>query len=120
MKGIAPGTAIITATTVDGGYQAQCKVTVIQPVTGVRINASSVTLALGKSKTLVANVFPTDATNRKVKWSSSDSKVIEITSKGVATAKKAGTATVTVTTVDGSYGVKGFVTTAYASEIVSA
>ncbi len=103
MKGVAPGTAIITATTVDGGYQAQCKVTVIQPVTGVRINASSVTLALGKSKTLVANVFPSDATNKSVKWSSSDSKVVSITSKGVATAKAAGTATITVITVDGGF-----------------
>ncbi len=103
MKGVAPGTAIITATTVDGGYQAQCKVTVIQPVTGVRINASSVTLALGKSKTLVANVFPSDATNKSVKWSSSDSKVVSVTSKGVVTAKAAGTATVTVTTVDGGF-----------------
>ncbi len=103
IKGVAPGTAIITATTVDGGYQMQCKVTVIQPVTGVRINASSVTMAAGKSKTLVANVFPTNATNKKVNWSTSDKTIATVNSKGVVTALKAGSVTITATTVDGGF-----------------
>ncbi len=103
IKARKPGTAIITVTTVDGNYQKQCKVTVVQPVEGVRINASSVNLALGKSKTLVANVFPSDATNKAVTWKSSNKSVVTVSSKGVVTAKGAGNATITATTSDGGY-----------------
>lgn len=103
LKAHAPGTCVITVTSVDGNYQAQCKVTVIQPVTGVRISASSVTMAVGKSKTLTANVFPSNASNKNVKWSSSDKTVATVSSKGVVTAKAAGEVTITATTVDGGY-----------------
>lgn len=103
IKAKATGTAIITATTVDGSYQAQCKVNVIQPVTGVRISSTSVTIAVGKSKVLTANVFPEDATNQKVTWKSSDIKVATVDSKGLVTAKAAGTAAISVTTADGGY-----------------
>lgn len=103
VKAHKAGTAIVTVTTVDGNYQKQCKVTVVQPVTGVRINASSVTLAKGKSKVLTANVFPVDASNQNVTWKSSNTKVVTVSSKGVVTAVGAGSATVTATTVDGGY-----------------
>lgn len=103
IKGVAPGTAIITAKTVDGGYQKQCKITVIQPVTGIRLTSSSVTMAVGKSKTLVANVFPSDATNKTVKWKSSNKAVATVSSKGVVTAKAKGSVTITATTVDGNF-----------------
>ncbi len=103
IKARKQGTAIVTVTTVDGNYQAQCKVTVVQPVEGVRINASSVNLALGKSKTLIANVFPSDATDDSVTWKSSNKSVATVSTKGVVTAKGAGTATITATTVDGGY-----------------
>lgn len=102
IKGVKAGTAIITVKTVDGGYTAKCKVTVVQPVTGVKLGTSSVKLAVGKSKALTWTVSPSDATNKDVKWSSSDTSVVTV-SKGVVTAKKAGSATVTVTTVDGGY-----------------
>ena len=102
-KGLKAGTAIITAKTVDGGYTAQCKITVIQPVTGVRITTSEVKLAVGKSKALAWNIFPEDATNQKVTWDSSDTTVATVDQNGIVTAKKAGVTVITATTVDGGY-----------------
>ncbi len=97
------GTAILTATSVDGQYTDQCRVTVTQPVTGVRITTTSVKLAVGKSKSLTWTVYPEDATNKSVKWKSSDTTVATVSSSGVVTAKKAGSTVISVTTVDGSY-----------------
>lgn len=102
-KGKKAGTAILTATTVDGQYTAQCRVTVTQPVTGVRITTTSVKLAVGKSKSLTWNVYPEDATNKSVKWKSSDTTVATVSASGVVTAKKAGSTVISVTTVDGAY-----------------
>lgn len=76
-------------------------------VTGVTLNKSSIELTLPKtesqtvSETLTATVQPDNATNKEVTWSSGDSSVATV-SNGTVTALKAGEATITVTTVDGS------------------
>lgn len=98
------GTATITATTVDGNKTATCKFTVKQAtvsVTGVTLNKTSATLTEGEVETLIATVAPENATNKAVTWASSDESVATVVN-GVVTAKSAGTATITVTTVDGN------------------
>ncbi|MFD0826380.1 Ig-like domain-containing protein [Neobacillus sp. M.A.Huq-85] len=102
---VGKGTATITATTLDGGYRATCAVTVTTAihVTKVSMNKTSTTLAVGATETLKATVAPMNATNKELKWSSSNAKVATVSSKGVVTAKGAGTATITVTSVDGSH-----------------
>lgn len=102
-RGRKAGTAILTATSVDGKYTDQCRVTVIQPVTGVRITTTDVRLAINKSKALSWNVFPEDATNKSVAWSSSNKTVATVDKSGVVTAHAAGTTVITVSTVDGGY-----------------
>ena len=102
------GTAVITATTADGGYTASCTVTVTEKaptvisVTGVTLNKSAVSLEEGKTETLTATVLPTNATNKDVTWKSSAPGVASV-SNGVVTALKAGTAVITVTTADGGF-----------------
>lgn len=103
VKGVKAGYAVITATTYDGSYTAQCKLTVIQPVSGVTLSSSSTKISIGKSKTLTCTVSPSNASNKSVTWSSSNTKVATVTGKGVVTAKKAGTATITVKTADGGF-----------------
>jgi len=108
VKGVAAGTATITVTTVDGGKTATCAVTVNasgDPVSGVTLNKTSISLAVDKSEILIATVSPTTATNKNVTWSSSNSGVAAVTAisgYGNVTAIAAGTATITVTTTDGS------------------
>jgi len=104
---VSAGTATITVTTVDGNKTATCSVTVedevvIVPVTGVSLDKTSITLTTGKSDTLTATVTPADATNKAVTWASDNTAVATVDQNGKVTAVSAGTATITVTTVDGN------------------
>ncbi len=100
---VAVGSATITVTTVDGAHTATCSVTV-DPVhvSGVSLNKSSTTITVGGTEQLTATVAPADATNKSVTWSSSDGSKATV-SGGLITAVAAGSATVTVTTVDGAH-----------------
>ena len=71
------------------------------PVSGVRLNKSSLTLVAGSAETLTATVEPSDATNKTVAWSSSKESVATVNSSGKVTAVSEGTATIIVTTEDG-------------------
>lgn len=104
VNAIAEGTTLITVTTDDGRRTATCKVTVnakIVSVTGVGLDMTSLTMAVGDVQTLVATVAPTNASNKVVSWSSSNTSVATVSSSGVVTAKNVGSATITVTTNDG-------------------
>lgn len=72
--------------------------------TGVGLAPSSLTLdaSEGETATLVATVYPENASNKTVTWASSDSTVASV-ANGVVTAKAEGSATITVTTADGSF-----------------
>ena len=71
--------------------------------TGVTLNKNTLSLGTGESETLIATVSPDNATNKTVKWDSSDTSVATVDSNGKVTALKKGTATITVTTEDGSF-----------------
>lgn len=70
-------------------------------VTGVAID-KSLTLKVKATKTLIALIKPTNATNKTLTWISSNSSVASVDSKGKITAMKAGKATITVKTKDGN------------------
>lgn len=103
VRAIAPGNAVITATTVDGGLTATCKVSVIVPVTGVSLNISSVEILEEARETLIATVEPANATNQSVTWKTSDETIASVTQNGKVTGNNVGTALITVTTKDGGY-----------------
>ena len=70
-------------------------------VTGVSLNKTNLTLTVGDSETLTATVAPAEATNKNVSWSS-DAEDVATVVGGVVTGVAPGTATITVTTEDGS------------------
>ncbi|WAM33575.1 Ig-like domain-containing protein [Caldicellulosiruptor morganii] len=72
-------------------------------VNGVKLNKTNITLKEGAKDKLIATVIPSNATNRGVTWTSSNSKVVKVDSNGNLTALDKGTATITVRTVDGGY-----------------
>lgn len=76
-------------------------VTVPQGVTGVSLDKTTLTLAVNDTGKLTATVIPDNATNKNVTWKSSNTSVATVSADGTVTAKNAGTATITVTTVDG-------------------
>ncbi|MDR2951946.1 MAG: SUMF1/EgtB/PvdO family nonheme iron enzyme [Treponema sp.] len=69
-------------------------------VTSVTLNTSALSLTVGGSETLTATVSPSNAANKSVSWSSSNSNVASV-SGGTVYAASAGSATITVTTADG-------------------
>ena len=77
-------------------------VTVGTPVTKVKLNKTKSTMTVGKKQTLKATVTPKKASSKAVVWKSSNTKVATVSGKGVVTAKKAGTVTITATAKDGS------------------
>lgn len=80
-----------------------CKLTVIQPVTGISLSKENMTLNnIGDNDQLTATIMPADASNKEVRWSSSNDNVC-IVNNGLVTAVGAGTSSVTATTVDGSF-----------------
>ena len=98
---VGNGTATITVTTKDQGKTATCAITVAQVVTGVSLNAASITLNEGQTQTLTATISPSNAANKSVTWTSTNSSVAKVDANGVVTAVSKGTATITATTVDG-------------------
>ena len=71
-------------------------------VTGVTLDKTELTLPLGETATLVATVAPEDAIDKSLIWETS-SKAVSVDSLGVIKADTVGSATITVTTVDGGY-----------------
>ncbi len=74
------------------------------PVSSVSISGcnSETDLAVGATRNLNETVSPTNATNKSVTWSSSNTSVATVSNAGLVTAVAAGSATITVTTVSGS------------------
>lgn len=72
-------------------------------MTGISLDKTSVTLNTTDTYTLIANVDPIDASNKSVIWSSSDAAIATVDENGVVIGMKAGTATITATTVDGNF-----------------
>ena len=100
---VQAGTAVISATAKDNVHMAQCTVTVTIPVTGVTLNKTYLSIIKGASDILYATVWPADATNKTITWSSSNSAVCSVDQSGVITGTGVGTATITVTTQDGGF-----------------
>jgi len=104
VTGKAAGNATITVKTTDGGKTATCAVTVKAKtiaVTGVSLDKTALSMTVGDTQTLTATIIPSNATNKSISWSTSNSSVATVSSSGVVTAKAAGTATITVKTSDG-------------------
>lgn len=103
LKAYQPGTAVITVTTEEGNYTAQCKVTV-KPILvhTIELEPTEVTLQVAETAQMSVNILPLDATNKNVTWLSSNDKIATVDSNGVVTAIAAGNATIIATAADGS------------------
>ena len=106
LTAVAPGAADITVTTTDGGKTFTTSVTVnakIIKVENVMVAPTSLTLTEGETFVLAGEVNPSNATDKSVSWSTSNSSVATVDASGKVTAVSAGTATITVTSHDGGF-----------------
>lgn len=74
-------------------------------VTSVVVTPNAKTMTVSQTAQLSVSVFPSNATNKSVTYSSSNSNVASVTSSGLVTAKSKGTAVITVTSSNGKTGV---------------
>ena len=99
------GTATITARS-HNGKTASATITVLTKtpsvieVTGVKISPSSASIKVGGTITFTASVLPSNATNKNITWSSSNTNIATVTG-GTVTGKKIGKATITAKTHNG-------------------
>jgi parallel beta-helix repeat protein len=103
------GTYTVVATLVSSGSTATMtgSATVIinsssTLVTGVSVSPTSTSILTGSTQQLTATVLPSNATNKTVTWSSSNTTVATVNSVGLVTAIASGSAVITVKTQDGS------------------
>lgn len=105
VTGKHPGTTTITATC--GGKSAQAIIEVVKSeikLTGVKLNKTSGKIYLNsnvKTVSLNATIKPSNATNKKVTWKSSNNAVAIVSNTGIVTAKSPGNTIITVTSSDG-------------------
>lgn len=101
VKGIAAGSVTITAAA--GGVSASQTFSVSEvKVSRVTINSSvGTSMYVGDTKTYSASVSPSDATYKDITWSSSNTTVATVDSKGNVKAKAAGSAYITARAKNG-------------------
>ena len=103
VTGKAKGQATITVKT-NNGKKATATVTVNEKTVGVdsiTLNKTSDNVLVGAVIQLTATVKPSNASDKSVKWSSSNPTVATVSSNGLVTAKQAGSATITATASNG-------------------
>lgn len=122
ITGVKEGTTTIKVETEDGGFTANCSVTVTKSstpptppvttvkVTGVTVTPDSYNLNVGETIQLSARVKPSDATNKKVSWSSSDVSVASVNEVGLVSGNKVGNAVISVKTEDGNFKADSYIT----------
>jgi uncharacterized protein YjdB len=103
VTGRSAGTATIKATTREGRFEDTRTITVLNvPVTGISVTPISTNVSVNRTVQLNATVFPSNATNKAINWSSSDRNIAYVDSSGLVIGVRAGTATITATAVDNS------------------
>ncbi len=94
--GSNPGTAYLEVTSKDGKSSAQLQIDVVVPPIRITIEGET-TIDEGASSKLTATVFPDNATDKTVTWSSSDPTCATVSASGVVTGLKDGTAIIKAT-----------------------
>lgn len=103
---VSVGTATITAKSANNQI-AQCVVTIQStgiPVTSILLNTNNKVMNINETYQLTATTYPLNANvNKSLTWKSSDDTIATISNTGLITAKKEGTATITVQNSDGIF-----------------
>ena len=102
--GVGSGTATITAMSTDSsGTFGSVTVTIaFVPISDITISGGNFSIAEGNTKNLVADITPSNASNKLLKWSSSDKNVAEVSVSGILRALSPGQTVITATADDGS------------------
>lgn len=95
LQAIRSGTTTITVKAEENSVQTQIEITVYSSVTGIFLDQSEIYMQVGDTFQINATVEPDDANDKTISYRSTDTLVANIQEKGIITALKEGTATVT-------------------------
>lgn len=103
VSSVANGTCTITATANDiSGVKSTAQITVNSRIypSSITVSPSSASLYVGDATTITATVSPSNADNKSVRWSSSNTSVATVSSQGVVTAVAPGSCSIYASTVE--------------------
>ena len=109
---VSAGSAVIRATTVSGNLVATCTLTITVSVTSLSISPTLTTVNTGSIRQLTATIVPSNATNKAVIWSSTNTSVATVNSLGVVSGLLDGSTTIQAQTVDGGLTATSIITVA--------
>lgn len=96
------GVSVVMVKT-ESGLSSYCTVTVIQQVTGIKLDSSDATIYVGDELQLEATIEPKSASDTDVVWTSSKTKVASVDKRGIVKGLSAGTTLVKCTSDDGEH-----------------
>ena len=118
VEALQAGTAVITARA--GGKEARCTVTVNRPyvnVESISLDHTELAIAKGETVTLTATVYPANASDPSVSWSTSNTRIATVDAEGHVTGVRVGTAVITAKA--GKYSATCRVTVSAAAESIT-
>lgn len=83
-----------------GGLIASCQLRVIIPVTGISLDRNEASVVIGATTTLTATLSPSNASDKTVTWTSSETSVATVSDAGVVTGVSMGISTITASAGD--------------------
>lgn len=84
-------------------YSNKCKITVYKKyITKIKLSKSKLSINEHKKYKLKAQIYPNDATDKRIYWTSTNKKVAVVNQKGIVTAKSKGKCKIYVKAKDGS------------------
>jgi len=100
---VGEGSAIIIASTTDGSnLSATCTVNVMKSAESISLDQEHLDMFRNETAQLTATVLPSEASGQELNWTTTNAAVATVSSTGMVTAVKRGTATIIVSTTDGS------------------
>jgi len=102
IKTVGVGNATITVTT-KNGLTANIDINVIKHVNSILLKESIIYMPLGETRKIEYDIYPEDATNKNVSFTSDNSSTVSVDENGNITSHSYGRANISVTTQDGNY-----------------
>lgn len=90
VTGRSKDSCAISATSIDGNFSSICQVSVVTPVENIVVTPNSTSVKVGESISLSARIYPEDAHDKGVIWSSSDESIATVNIDGSVTALSPG------------------------------
>ena len=113
VTGLKAGKTTITVKTKDGNKTDKCEITVENitvDVEEIKLNTEELTMTLNETKQLTATITPANATNKKIRWTTSDKMIAKVDDTGKITPVNIGKVLITAEASNGKKTAKCVVT----------